>query len=166
VFITNLWLCCTLPRDVAVRKTTRRETKRVRSDMMFWRLLHDKHIPWPCIVNSLKKNFASTCLCFHSGNHKSITLGGGRPVFLGLCVVWWFGENWNVLFVPWFHDRLAWPVDWLLAFQGLSTWNLLNHYKMQTCIWRIGILFCVNKSFCALHKTNTNYSTEYTGNKS
>jgi hypothetical protein len=64
--------------------------------------------------------------------------------------------------VPWFHERLAWPVDWFLAFQGLSTWNL-NHYWMQTCNWRIGCLFCDNKSLYALH--NINYSTDCTGNK-
>ena len=38
--------------------------KEMGSDMQFWRLLHDKHMPWPCIVNSLKKDFANTCLSF------------------------------------------------------------------------------------------------------
>ena len=100
----------TLPRDVAVRKTTRRETKRVRSDMMFWRLLHDKHIPWPCIVNSLKKNFASTCLCFHSGNHKSITLGRQTcvPRFMCGMVVWWELECTFCSMIPWQISLTCW----------------------------------------------------------
>jgi hypothetical protein len=68
--------------------------KEMGSDMQFWRLLHNKRMPWPCIVNSLKKNFASTCLCFHSGNHKSITLGRQTcvPWFMCGMVVWWAQE--------------------------------------------------------------------------
>ena len=73
------------------QKNNKERNKKMGIDMQSWRLLHDKHMPWPCIVNSIKKNFACTCLCFHSGNHKSITLGRQTcvPRFMCGMVVWW-----------------------------------------------------------------------------